>query len=49
VGRKRGITTDTLGLLLAVIVVAASVTENAAGIQLLSQGHAPADHARLGR
>ena len=37
VGRKRGIVTDTLGLLLAVIVVAASVTENAAGTQLLSQ------------
>jgi len=37
VGRKRGIVTDTLGLLLAVIVVAASVTENAAGMQLLSQ------------
>ena len=36
-GRKRGIITDTLGLLLAVIVAAASVTENAAGIQLLSQ------------
>jgi transposase len=35
-GRKRGIVTDTLGLLLAVIV-AASLTENAAGIQLLSQ------------
>ena len=40
VGRKRGIVTDTLGLLLAVIVVAASVTENAAGTQLLSQAKA---------
>lgn len=40
VGRKRGIVTDTLGLLLAVIVMAASVTENAAGMQLLSQAKA---------
>lgn len=47
VGRKRGITTDTLGLLLAVIVVAASVTENAAGIQLLSQ--AKGAHPQLTR
>jgi transposase len=39
-GRKRGIVTDTLGLLLAVIVCAASVTENSAGIQLLSQAKA---------
>ena len=36
-GRKRGIVTDTLGLLLAVTVMAASVTENAAGMRLLSQ------------
>jgi transposase len=47
VGRKRGIATDTLGLLLAVIVVAASVTENAAGIQLLSQ--AKGAHPRITR
>jgi transposase len=37
VGRKRSIATDTLGLLLAVIVMAASVTENQAGIQTLDQ------------
>lgn len=37
VGRKRSIATDTLGLLLAVIVIAASVTENTAGIQVLDQ------------
>jgi transposase len=37
VGRKRGILTDTLGLLLAVIVTAASLSENAVGIQLLDQ------------
>lgn len=40
VGRKRGIVTDTLGLLLTVIVMAASVTENAAGMQLVSQAKA---------
>jgi len=40
VGRKRGISTDTLGLLLAVIVMAASATENQAGISLLSQAKA---------
>lgn len=39
-GRKRGIVTDTLGLLLAVIVAAASVTENSAGIALLTQAKA---------
>jgi transposase len=37
VGRKRGILTDTLGLLLAVIVTAASLSENAVGIQLIDQ------------
>lgn len=37
VGRKRSIATDALGLLLAVIVVAASVTENKAGIAVLDQ------------
>lgn len=35
VGRKRGIVTDTLGLILAVVVTAASLSENAVGIQLL--------------
>ena len=39
VGRKRGIVTDTLGLILAVIVTAASLSENAVGTQLL-------DHAK---
>ncbi len=37
VGRRRGIITDTLGLLLAVIVSAASLSENAVGTQLLDQ------------
>lgn len=37
VGRKRGILTDTIGLLLAVTVTAASLSENALGIRLLSQ------------
>ena len=37
VGRKRGIITDTLGLLLAVTVTAASLSENAVGIRLLDQ------------
>ncbi|WP_285691995.1 IS5 family transposase, partial [Actinoplanes sp. NBRC 103695] len=35
VGRKRGIITDTLGLLLAVIVTAASVSDNTIGTHLL--------------
>jgi transposase len=35
VGRKRGIVTDTLGLILAVTVTAASLSENAVGIRLL--------------
>src|SRR6266568_5808390 len=35
VGRKRGIVTDTLGLILAVIVTAASLSENAVGVRLL--------------
>ena len=47
VGRKRGIITGTLGLLLAVIVVAASVTENSAGMRLLTQ--AKADHPAITR
>lgn len=37
VGRKRSVVTDTLGLLLVVIVMAASVTENRAGIQVLDR------------
>ncbi|GAA2821095.1 IS5 family transposase [Nonomuraea rubra] len=37
VGRKRSVATDALGLLLAVVVCAASVSENQAGIQVLDQ------------
>ncbi|MCK9903582.1 transposase [Parafrankia colletiae] len=37
VGRKRGIVTDTLGLLLAVTVTAAHLSDNAIGIRLLDQ------------
>ncbi|ROO52907.1 transposase [Micromonospora sp. Llam0] len=37
VGRKRGIITDILGLLLAVIVTAASASDNAIGADLLDQ------------
>ncbi|MFH9354838.1 IS5 family transposase [Kitasatospora sp. NPDC017646] len=37
VGRKRGILTDTIGLILAVAVTAASLSENALGIRLLNQ------------
>jgi transposase len=36
-GRKRGIATDVLGLLIAVVVTAASVHDNAIGIQLLDR------------
>jgi transposase len=36
VGRKRHIVTDTLGLLLAVLVTAASVPDGTAGMQLLT-------------
>lgn len=36
-GRKRHIGVDTLGLLLAVLVTAVSVSDNAGGIQVLSQ------------
>ncbi|GAA0948357.1 IS5-like element ISSco3 family transposase [Actinocorallia libanotica] len=36
-GRKRGIATDTLGLLIAVVVTAASVHDNAIGIELLDR------------
>jgi transposase len=37
VGRKRSIVTDTLGLLFAVLVTAASVQDSVAGTQLLDQ------------
>jgi transposase len=37
VGRKRGTLTDTIGLILAVTVIAASLSENAVGIRLLDQ------------
>jgi transposase len=40
VGRKRGIVTDTLGLLLAVVVTAASASDNTVGINLLDQAKA---------
>jgi transposase len=40
VGRKRSIVTDALGLLLAVVVCAASVTENNAGIRAITQAKA---------
>jgi transposase len=40
VGRKRGIITDTLGLILAIIVTAASVSDNVIGIDLLDQATA---------
>jgi hypothetical protein len=40
VGRKRGIFTDTLGLILAILVTAASLSDNAHGIALLDQVHA---------
>ncbi|GAA1786553.1 hypothetical protein GCM10009682_05850 [Luedemannella flava] len=40
VGRKRGIATDALGLLLAVIVIAASTPENTAGVQVLDRATA---------
>ena len=36
-GRKRGLAVDALGLVIAVVVTAASVTDNAIGIRLLDQ------------
>jgi transposase len=45
VGRKRTIVTDTLGLLLAVVVFAASITDNNAGIAAINQ--AKADHPTI--
>lgn len=44
-GRKRRIGVDTLGLLLAVLVTAASVSDNAGGIHVLSS--IAADHPRI--
>ncbi len=37
VGRKRGIVTDTLGIILAVTVAAAGLSDNVIGIRLLDQ------------
>ncbi|MCC2280965.1 IS5 family transposase, partial [Streptomyces sp. ET3-23] len=45
VGRKRSIVTDTLGLLLAVLVTAASVQDSVAATQLLDQ--VAADHPAI--
>ncbi|MGW2112632.1 IS5 family transposase [Streptomyces sp. NPDC001948] len=45
VGRKRSIVTDTLGLLLAVLVTAASVQDSVAGTALLDQ--VAAEHPRI--
>ncbi|MEU0484078.1 IS5 family transposase [Streptosporangium sp. NPDC006013] len=44
-GRKRSIVTDTLGLLIAVMVTAASVSDGAAGLPLLPQ--VAADHPAI--
>jgi transposase len=42
-GRKRGLAVDALGLIIAVVVTAASATDNAIGVRLLDQvvAHAP--------
>jgi len=40
VGRKRGILTDTIGLILAVTVAGAGLSENAMGTRLLDQAKA---------
>jgi len=42
-GRKRGLAVDALGLIIAVVVTAASVTDHAIGITLLDKvaEHAP--------
>ncbi len=37
VGRKRGIVTDTLGIILAVAVTAAGLSDNVIGIRLIDQ------------
>ncbi|RKE05004.1 transposase [Streptomyces sp. TLI_171] len=47
VGRKRNIVTDTIGLLLVVLVTAASVQDNAAGRQLLTT--VAAEHPSVGK
>lgn len=39
-GRRRGILTGTLGLILAILVTAASLSDNAHGIAMLDQVHA---------
>jgi transposase len=48
-GRKRGLAVDALGLIIAVVVTAASVTDNAIGIRLLDQvaRHTPTVTAAL--
>jgi hypothetical protein len=51
-GRKRHIGVDTLGLLLAVLVTAASVSGNVGGIHVLSNfatDHPPPHHRSMGR
>ncbi|MBQ1076870.1 transposase, partial [Micromonospora sp. C31] len=42
-GRKRGLAVDALGLIIAVVVTAASVTDNAIGVRLLDNvlAHTP--------
>ncbi|MEV6370146.1 IS5 family transposase [Micromonospora musae] len=47
IGRKRGVVTDTLGLLLAVVVTAASTSDNTIGIDLLNK--AKATHPSLAK
>ncbi|MET7346366.1 IS5 family transposase [Streptomyces sp. NPDC005547] len=47
VGRKRSIATDTLGLLLAVLVTAAGVQDSVAGTHLLDQ--VAAEHPSIGK
>jgi transposase len=47
VGRKRGIITDTLGLLLAVVVTAASISDNHIGAHLLD--HATSTYPTLAK
>lgn len=41
VGRERGIVTGTLGIILAVMVTAANLSDNAIGIRLLDQAKQP--------
>ena len=51
VGRKRGTLADTIGLILAVTVTAASLSENALGIRLLDEAGKtyPSNLEKLGR